>query len=156
MRRLFAVEWRFLPGWARNRGRSSNVTTYRTVLIGLTLLFVACANHEGFYEPACIAYEGDTIELRDGRFEWQRFTDQRKIDADGNVVKPFPAFPKTGTYDLEEGRLELVTDDGVQLDDWYIIERAGKRYLLTSTQHKVFRENNELPGCALSLTGSDS
>ena len=132
------------------------MTTFRTVLIGLTLLFVACANHEGIYEPACIAYEGDTIELQGGRFEWQRFTDQRTVDADGNVVKPFPAFPKSGTYNIEAGRLELITDDGVRLDGWFIVVRAGKRYLLTSTQHKVFRESSEVPGCALMLTGGDS
>jgi hypothetical protein len=125
-------------------------------LIGLTLLFVACANHEGVYEPACIAYEGDTIEFRNGRFEWQRFTDQRTVDADGNIVKPFPAFPKTGTYSIEAGRLQLVTDDGVRLEDWFIVVRSGGRYLLTSAQYEVFRQSNELPGCALKLTGSDS
>jgi hypothetical protein len=132
------------------------VTRFRTVLIGLTLLFAACANHEGVYEPACIAYEGDTIELRNGRFGWQRFTDQRTLDADGNVKNPFPAFPKTGTYNLEAGRVELIADDGVPLDDWFIVTRSGNRYLLTSEQQKVFRESNELPDCALRLTGSDS
>jgi hypothetical protein len=124
--------------------------------LAISALFVACANHEGVYEPACIAYEGDTIEFRNGRFEWQRFTDQRTFDADGNVVKPLPEFPKTGTYSIESGRLELVTDDGIRLEDWFIVVRSGARYLLTRTQYEVFRESNEMSGCALKLTDSDS
>lgn len=128
----------------------------RTALIALALLIAACANHEGVYEPVCIAYEGDRIELRAGRFEWQRFTDQRTVDDDGNIVNPFPEFPKTGTYRLDAGRLELLTNDGVRLDDRVMVEQAGHRYLLTIKQHDAFKDASELPKCALRLTGTDS
>jgi hypothetical protein len=108
------------------------------------------------YEPACIAYQGDKIELRDGRFTWQRYTDERTVDKAGNVVDPFPGFPKTGSYRVAAGRLELVTDDNARLDDWFIVERAGQRYLLNAQQHKAFLEGGEPPKCALEFTATDS
>lgn len=128
----------------------------RTLLIVLALLFSACANQEGKYEPACIAYQGDQIELQNGRFTWQRYTDERTVDAAGNVVEPFPGFPKTGAYRVTAGRLELTTDDNVRLDDWFIVEHAGQRYLLNAEQHKAFLEGGKLPKCALKLTAADS
>ncbi len=126
----------------------------RTALIGFMFLFAACASHEGLYEPACIAYEGDRIELRAGRFEWQRFTDQRTVDDAGKIVDPFPGFPKTGTYRFNNGRLELVDDNGVRLDDWFVVLQDGQRFLLTATQHEAFVTSKALPECALGLSGS--
>ena len=126
------------------------------MLIVLALLFSACANHEGMYEPACIAYQGDKIELQDGRFTWHRYTDERTVDNDGNVVEPFPGFPKTGSYRVTAGRLELTTDDNVRLDDWFIVEHAGRRYLLDAQQHNAFLEGGELPKCALEFTAANS
>jgi hypothetical protein len=132
------------------------VNILRTAILLFALLFAACANHEGIYEPACIAYEGDRITLQDGGFEWQRFTDQRSVDDDGNIVNPFPEFPKIGTYDIAAGRLELVTSDGARLDDWYVVVRDGHRYLLTSKQHGAIVDGKKMPDCALRLTGSGS
>lgn len=126
------------------------------MLIVLAMLFSACANHEGMYEPACIAYQGDEIELQDGRFIWQRYTDERTVDEAGNVVEPFPGFPKSGSYRVSAGRLELVTDDNVRLDNWFIVEHAGKRYLLDAQQHNAFFEGGDLPKCALEFTATDS
>lgn len=121
----------------------------------LTLLLSACANHEGMYEPACIAFQGDKIELQDGRFTWQRYTDERTVDEAGNVVEPFPGFPKTGSYHVSAGRLELVTDDNVRLDDWFVVEHAGQRYLLDAEQHNVFLEGGKLPKCVLQFAATD-
>lgn len=132
------------------------MTLTRTHLFALALFVAACAGHEGSYEPACIAFAGDRIELRDGRFSWQRFTDQRTLDDAGNVVNPFPGFPKTGSYRISSGRLELVTDDDVRLDDWFIVESAGSRYLLNAKQHRAFVDGGKLPDCALELTADDS
>jgi len=132
------------------------VTIFRTVLIALPLLLAACASHEGLYEPACIAYEGDRIELKDGRFEWHRFTDERVVDKDGTIVNSFPDFPKSGTYRIASGRLELVTDEDLQLDDWFVVERDKQHYLLTAGQHDTFIQSDKLPDCALRLTGTDS
>ena len=103
-----------------------------------------------------MAFEGDVIKLEDGRFSWKRFTDERRVDEAGKVVEPFPDFPKTGTYRVAAGRLELVSDDNVRLEDWIIIERDGRRYLLTSKQHRVFLDDGELPKCALEYSATDS
>ena len=103
-----------------------------------------------------MAFEGDTIKLDDGRFVWQRFTDERTVDDAGNVVDPFPGFPKTGTYRVAAGRLELVSDDNVRIEDWFIIERDGQRYLLTSKQHRVFLDGGEMPKCPLKLSAGGS
>jgi hypothetical protein len=119
------------------------------------LLLAACANHEGRYEPACIAYEGDKVELKDGRFEWHRFTDQREVGEDGNVVKPFPDYPKTGTYTLSDSRMQFSVSDGATVDDRFLVVHAGDRYLLTRKQHNAFTESNDMPECALKLAGTD-
>ncbi len=132
------------------------MTIFRTALIALALLLIACANHEGLYEPECIAYEGDRIELKDGRFEWRRFTDERFVDKDGTSVNSFPGFPKSGTYRIASGRLELVTDKNERLDDWFVVVRAEQHYLLTTSQHDTFLESEKLPDCALRLTVAGS
>lgn len=132
------------------------MTIVRPTLILLTLLLAACASHEGLYEPDCIAYEGDRIELKDGRFEWHRFTDERVVDNDGTIVNSFPDFPKSGTYRIASGRLELVTDKDMRLDDWFVVVRAKQHYLLTTSQHATFLKSDKLPACALRLTRTDS
>jgi len=132
------------------------VTIFRTILIAFTLLLAACANHEGLYEPACIAYEGDRIELKDGRFEWHRFTDERIVDKDGAIVNSFPDFPKSGTYRIASGRLQLITDKGLGLDDLFVVLRAKQHYLLTASQHATFLKSDKLPDCALRLTRTDA
>jgi hypothetical protein len=123
-------------------------------LILLTLLIAACANHEGLYEPACVAYEGDRIQLKGGRFEWQRFTDERAVDEAGKGANPFPGFPRLGTYRAKAGRLTLVTDEDVRLDDWFVVVHAQQHYLLTTGQHDAFLESGELPECVLRLAGN--
>ena len=132
------------------------MTIFRTILIAVALLITACANHEGLYEPGCIAYAGDRIELKGGRFEWHRFTDERIVDKDGTVVNSFPDFPKSGTYRIASGRLELVTDKDLRLQDWFVVERDKQHYLLTSGQHETFLQSGKLPDCALRLTATDS
>ncbi len=120
------------------------------------LVLAACASHEGVYEPACAAYEGDRLELKSGRFEWQRFTDERRVDDEGNVVAPFPGFPRSGTYRETDGRLELLDDDQVRLDDWFIVDSAEQRFLLTAKQRDAFLDSGTLPECALKLAGAGS
>ncbi|MDH3640277.1 MAG: hypothetical protein OES09_17690 [Gammaproteobacteria bacterium] len=127
----------------------------RTVVIAFALFLAACANHEGQYEPACIAYEGDKIGLKGGHFKWHRFTDERKVDDSGNVKKPFPEFPKEGTYTLSDSRIEFQATDGTPIDDRILVEHAGERYLLTSKQHNVFMASNDMPECALKFTRTD-
>lgn len=78
------------------------------------------------------------------------------MDSAGKALEPFPGFPKTGSYRVSAGRLELVTDDDVRLDDWFIVESAERRYLLDAKQHRAFVEGGKLPACALVLTTDDS
>jgi len=124
-----------------------------TTVVCIALLPAACVtSHEGTYTPACVAYEGERIELRAGRFEWQRFTDQRTVDQDGNIVDPFPDYPKVGAYRIDAGHLELVTNDDKPPTNWFLVRRAGEQYLLTSDQHKAFVTSQALPDCPLQLT----
>jgi len=127
------------------------VTVSRTIPLLLTLSLVACASYEGVYEPACIAYEGDRLSLAAGRFEWQRFTDERVVNEAGDVVAPFPGFPKMGTYKVANERLQLTADDNVRLDDWFIVDHAEQRYLLDAKQHNAFLPDSDMPECALKL-----
>lgn len=129
----------------------------RTTLILCALItLAACTELEGVFEPACMAFEGDRVVLRDGRFEWHRFTDERIVDKDGSLVNSFPDFPKSGTYRVISGRLELVTDKDLRLDDWFVVERGNRHYLLNAGQHDTFLQSDKLPECALRLTATDS
>lgn len=132
------------------------MNSIRIILIVVSFLLAACANQEGIYEPACTAYEGDRLELRHGRFEWLRFTDERRVDEDGNSVVLFPEFPRSGTYKESDGRLMLLGDDKVRLDDWFIVYSAQQRFLLTAKQHDAFLDSGKLPECALSLRTASS
>ena len=133
------------------------MTKIRNLLIIISLLLsAACANHEGLYEPACIAYEGNRVELQDGRFEWRRFTDQRVVGDDGKAVDPFPGFPKSGSYRLSAGRMEFASDDGMELGDWYLVDHMRRPYLLNGEQYDAFRQSNKMPECALTRRDSGS
>jgi hypothetical protein len=102
------------------------------------------------------AYEGDRIELSDGRFVWTRFTDERLVDEQGNVIDPFPEYPKLGKYELREDQLILRTDDGTLLTSRYLMKHAGHHYLLTSEQRDVFHDGDTMPECALHLIDEKS
>ena len=128
----------------------------RIVLFLSALLLAACASHEGLYEPGCIAFEGHRIKLEGGRFEWQRFTDQRVIGDDGKIVDPFPGFPKTGTYSRSATRVDLRADDGSSLDSWFLVEQGEQVYLLTGPQHDAVTAGKPIPACALVLRGAGS
>lgn len=128
---------------------------YRTLIILLTVLLSACASHEGLYEPSCIAFGGDRIELQGGRFEWRRFTDQRVVGEDGKIVDPFPGYPKTGSYRWSAARLELSSNDGMKLDDWFLVEQGKRSYLLSGKQYDAYLASDTVPRCALTLRDAE-
>lgn len=127
----------------------------RAGLLVLPVVLCACSSQERWYEPSCIAYEGDRVMLRDDRFEWRKFTDQVPMGADGEMVDLFPGYPKSGTYRQEHGRVEFKVDDGSQIDDYFVVDYLGARYLLTEDQHRQFVADGELQRCALKLVDAE-
>lgn len=117
-------------------------------LTGLVLLS-ACASHDGTYSPACLAFAGDTVELRDGRFAWDRFTDEVHVGDDGQVVDPFPGFPVHGDYELDGDRLVLKPDSGATLDEHFLLRSGGDFYILTAPQYAEWRSSGDPGKCAL-------
>ncbi len=122
----------------------------RTVsLLLVAVALAACKSHNGIYMPDCIAYEGDTVELHDGRFEWDRFTDQVLVDDGGKVVDPFPDYPKAGSYAATDTDLKLTADDGSALPDMRLVEDQGKIFLLTAAQYRDWQSGSPVADCAL-------
>ena len=127
-----------------------------TVLALLTSLacFAGCATNPdvaGTYVPSCVAFEGDTIELADGRFTWDKFTDEVEVDKAGNTVDPFPGFPVRGTYTVEDDVVSLVTNVGELAAELYLVHRPEQVYLLTKAEFDAWKSNGTVPDCALLL-----
>jgi len=131
------------------------VTLNRLAVFALLSLLAACANHDGVFEPACMALEGDKIVLHDGTFSWQRFTDQINIGDDGERIDPFPDFPKTGPYAVKQGRVFLYDDNGDTLTERKLLKHDGQQYLLTIEQHYAFESGTAIPACALRRISTD-
>lgn len=123
------------------------------------LLWVAACNDqplEGEFGPSCIAFAGDRVTFANGRFEWDRFTDERRVDDDGNMLDPFPDYPRHGDFRVERNRVEFVPDDGERLAPRYLLERDGTLYLLERAQYEKVLAGGSLPDCALSNDQTDS
>ena len=123
--------------------------TKRIAILLAALLCSACADLNGVFEPDCIAMEGDRFVFAGSAFEWHKFTDERRIDADGNVIDPFPGYPLKGTVVLRGSTVELTTAAGDRLDDHFLLERKDSFYLLTRDQHAAVSAGGDLPVCAL-------
>ena len=120
----------------------------------IAALLSGCLSHEGTYSPDCIAYAGSHINLNDGQFVWERFTDQVVVDSDGNVVNQFPGYPIRGTYRIEENTLYLEPDTGKSMEAMYLHRRDKRYYLLTAEQFKTWEETGNYADCALMLGGN--
>lgn len=121
------------------------------VTLAVLCLLSACSSLEGVFEPACIAYEGDRVRLTEEQFEWHKFTDQRSIDEHGNVVDPFPGYPKRGRFEVNDARVTFIPDDDSQIDDRYLLEHRNRLYLLTWDQSEAVLNGEGMPICALRL-----
>ena len=119
-------------------------------LCGLFLL-AACASHSGVYAPDCIAYAGDRIELRNGRFAWDKFTDQLRISEEGERVDPYPDYPVQGRYLMNGERLTFIAETDVSLPVLYLVERGHQFSLLSEPQYETFKETGDFANCALIL-----
>lgn len=121
----------------------------RIAVLLAALLCAACNDVTGVFEPDCMAMEGDRVVFSGGRFEWHKFTDERRLDADGELIDPFPGYPLTGTVALRGSAVKLTTAAGDRLDDHFLFERGEGLYLLTREQHAAVSAGRELPACAL-------
>jgi len=130
----------------------------RALTTGLGIAFfllAGCAGNSGTYAPDCVAFEGDTIELADGKFMLDKFTDQVEVDESGNVRDPFPGYPMRGTYRFDGHVLHLQSDSGTTLPDLYLVKRDGHKNLLTSKQFDVWKTDQTMDDCVLTLSAGD-
>jgi hypothetical protein len=111
----------------------------------------ADTNIAGTYTPSCVAFEGNTIELSDSRFTWDKFTDEVRIDEDGNEIDPFPGFPVRGSYVVEDDVVRLTTDVGELAGEMHLVRRPGQVYLLTAAEFSAWERDGAVPACALLL-----
>jgi hypothetical protein len=117
-------------------------------------LLAACASHEGRYSPACMAYEGNNIELHDGQFVWGKFTDSVVVDDDGKIVNQFPGYPMQGSYRIDGQTVIMETAAGDALADMYFHQDKDRHYLLTAEQLTAWERTGEYDDCALVLGGN--
>ena len=130
------------------------MTMKTLILFAFLGLCSGCAtspNIAGRYSPSCVAYEGNTIELTDSRFTWDKFTDEVTVDDAGNTVEPFPGFPVRGTYAREDDVLRLTTDVGELAAELYLVHRPDQVYLLTEAEFAAWQQDGAVPECALLL-----
>ncbi len=130
----------------------------KPVLLCSFAVAAGCAadtNIAGSYTPSCTAFEGNTIELTENRFTWDKFTDEVTVDDDGNRVDPFPGFPVRGTYVIEGDVVRLTTDVGELAGEMHLVRRPDQVYLLTADEHEAWQKDGAVPQCALLLGGGD-
>jgi hypothetical protein len=114
-------------------------------------LLVACASHNGVYSPDCIAFAGDRIELDNGKFVWDKFTDQVRVTEEGEVIDRYPDYPVSGRYELDGARVIFHASTAMELPDRYLVERNKQIYLLTAEQHDTWTDTGQIASCALML-----
>lgn len=115
------------------------------------LLIAACANSNGTYAPSCVALAGDRISLHDGRFEWDKFTDEVRVDANGNAIDPFPGYPVSGSFTRDGDTLHLTPDSELSLPDLHLVESDGRRFLLAPAAMDEWRNSGRIADCSLVL-----
>ena len=126
----------------------------RLAFIYLLAVIPACANQadiSGTYLPSCIPFAGSKIELAEGRFTWDKFTDAVTVDDAGEVVDPFPDFPLRGVYAVDGDVLRLTTDTGELAGEMHLVRRPGQVYLLTAAEFEAWERDGTVPACALLL-----
>ena len=125
------------------------------VIALLAAILFACVPHEGVYAPACATFAGSTIMLSDGRFEWEKFTDEVIISEEGEVVEQFPGYPMHGVYRMDGQTVHMESDSGEAIDELYLRQRDHHYYLLTAQQVDASEESGVFSECALKLGGQD-
>ena len=112
-------------------------------------LLAGCTTGGGVYEPGCIAFEGDRVEISGKRFVWDRFTDERRVDAEGREIDLFPDYPKTGRVEVRAGRVRFYPESGDPIERHYLLKRGSATYLLSAEQRASVMSGGDMPDCAL-------
>lgn len=125
---------------------------YRCWLIS-ALLLSACSTGgpslEGEYHPGCPSFAGNTIRLEGGNYVWEKFTDAVEIGPDGQIVNPFPGFPRRGRYRINGDALYLESENTDVRDTFYIRKHAGEYVLLTATELAAAEKSGLYGNCVL-------
>lgn len=118
----------------------------------LTILLLAgCASHEGKYSPNCVAYAGSTVSLDGETFVWDRFTDQVRVDDNGNIIDGFPDYPKRGSYRIDGQTVYMESDSGQSMDNMYLHQSDATYLLLTAEENMSWQQTGEYGDCVLTL-----
>jgi hypothetical protein len=139
--------------WINSVPLKMNIELRSLLLFATFFMLAGCRSVDGIYLPDCVAYAGDTIELREGRFEWDKFTDQVIVGDDDTIVDQFPDHPLAGTYLVNEGVVSLIADDGTELPGMHLATVDGRVFLLTDEQFSALRSDDKIASCALVLGG---
>ncbi len=125
----------------------------RIALLLAAFALAGCTDYEGSYLPGCIAFAGSKVTLADGRFTWEKFTDEVIIGDDGNVVDQFPDYPKHGSYRIDGETLYLEPDSGESLQNMHLVRHSDRAYLLTAQQFGTWEKTGKHDKCALTRGG---
>lgn len=120
----------------------------------IAALLCGCVSHDGTYLPDCQAYAGSSIELSDGQFVWEKFTDSVVLDDAGNVVNQFPGYPLHGSYRVAGQTLNLQAASGESLPKMYLQRHHNRQFLLTAEQFETWEATGKHEDCALVLGGN--
>lgn len=120
------------------------------------ILLSGCASHHGTYEPACIAFVGDSVTLDGKSFVWDRATDAIRVDDSGKAVNPSPNYPMKGSYTVDGDIVRMRTAEGKDLDVHYLYRIAGTYRLLNAQQKEDWQARGQYDDCVLTLGGEDA
>lgn len=134
-------------------GTLSGITRHLVASL-VAILLASCASHEGTYSPSCAAYAGSNIELDNGQFVWEKFTDSVVVNDDGAVVNQFPGYPLQGSYRIDGESMILESAPGETVVTMYLLQHDGRSYLLTAEQQKDWKTAGLVADCALALGGN--
>ena len=124
------------------------------LLLAAGSLLCGCATPVS-YAPGCLAYAGDRITIGGQRYTWDKFTDVRRIDEAGEVIDPFPGYPRQGRVERDGRVLRFLDESGALLAVRHLHEAGGKTYLLTPEAWREVAAGAAPDPCALVAAPSE-